>query len=624
MTQPLDIRGVAEITDRVSPTLARIGASMGAVARNPALKRVAVDMSGVSRATQGVGRALGGVGRGLQSVAWNFAAVGSLAALGVVTYFGAVSSAAYAAAKSFAAAGSGISDVADRLGVSAQSLQEWRYAAETSGASAGALDAGLGQLQKTMVDVSRGKNKDAAGLFRKLGISVKDAHGKLKPLETLLPQLAQAFEKNKDPALRARMAMTLFGESGAALVPMLADGRQGLKDIAAEARKLGIIISDDDVKRAKRLGDEMDKTGTAFQGLGLTIGSALEPVLTPLLRQFREWITLNREWVALKVKQAVMGLRDAFAGFDMKQFIIQTETGFKRIDGFVRAIGGWKGALIGLAGVLTAPLWVPIVQLGLALGKLAFNIIKVGSAALAMGGWPVILGLAAVAGALRNWEGFSAGIGRIWDGFKKLFTGDVFGAMGDIWGGQFDTLTAIVSGLLKILDDTFSTDWSAKFEGGVQRIREIMNDVATWVRQAIADIQAAWNSLSFTGITGAAPAANGSRGQTITPGTAPAPAAPNSPSSDSPPRQYRGRYGSLSDRPSLYAMERRDRVADAGGAMRGGATLNVKFQNAPAGTTAAVHTQGAAFGTWDLDMGHSGRRGPVDPITKELYLFDRA
>ncbi|MCK0196900.1 phage tail tape measure protein [Ancylobacter sp. 6x-1] len=607
MSQPLDIRGVAEISDRVSPTLARISATMAGVARNPALKRVASDMSGLRSASVLTGRALAGVGGALKTVAWNFAAVGSVAALGVATYFGAVATAAYSAAKSFAAAGAEVSDVAGRLGVSGEKLQEWRYAAQASGASAGALDAGLSRLQKTMVDASRGKNKDAAALLHKLGISAKDAKGHIKPLATIMPQLAKAFEKNTDPALRARMAMALFGESGAALVPMLADGKRGLEELAAEARKMGIILSEEDIKRAKRLSDEIDKTGTSLHGLGLTIGSELEPVMTPMLGQFREWIAVNRQWIALKIRQVVESLRDAFKDFDIKGFVEQTERGFRRIDWAIGKIGGWRNAFIGFAAILSSPVWLPLLKTAWAIGTVAGRIVRTGASLLALGGWPVILGVAAIAGALNNWQEFSAGVSGIWNGFKTMFSGDVFGGIVGIWTGVFETLKSIIRGLLAVVDETFGTDLRGALENALSWLGGFLEENLFGPFKRIIDrIKGLWESLSFTVPSINTPATNGPHGETVQPTNRPrgAPALNSAPATPSQPS--RGRYGALSDRPSLYAMERGVRQADAGSAVRGGATLNVRFANAPPGTKANVTPQGSIFGDWSLDMGLQG------------------
>ncbi|MBS7546250.1 phage tail tape measure protein [Ancylobacter oerskovii] len=611
MTQPLDIRGVAEITDRVSPTLAKIGAAMAGISRNPSLKKVAADVGGVSVAFQGVGRSLGGVGHGLQSVAWNFAAVGSLAALAAVSaaaYFGTVATAAYTAAKSFATTGAEASDMAVRLGTSVVALQEWRYAASASGTTSAVLDRGLGQLQKTMADVSRGKAKDAAALFRKLGVSVKDAKGHIKPLETILPQLAQAFEKNKDPAMRARMALALFGESGAQLVPMLSDGRQGLEELAAKARQLGIIIPEGDVKRAKSLKDSLEELSIAGQGLGISIGSKLQPVLEPMIQDFTKWLEVNRDWVGLKLEQAVIGLRDAFAGFDLQDAIAQTERGFKRIDDLVTTAGAnWKFVFGGLAALIAAPLVAPLVQLAVAVGRVGFAITSAGGALVAAGGWPVILGLLAIAGALKNWDEFSAGVERIWSGFGKLFQGDIFGAIKDIWGGNFDALKALVRGLLSVIDETFGTDLRGRLEAALSWLGGWLdtNLYGPFLR-VIERIKSLWATLTFSLPSVQNPAPNGSRGQPANPGDGGAPATPpGGPPPVGPPSQYRGRYGSLNGEryqtPELITT--RPQYAAA---QRGTATVNVKFQNAPPGTKADVRTDGGLFGDWDLDMGYRG------------------
>lgn len=619
MSQPLDIRGIASLSDKVSPVIAKIGAVMAAVSRNPALSRVAAQAGQVTAA-------LGSVASGAKYAAINIAAVGAIGVAGLA----AVSGLAVRVSRDFADVGSEIGDSAKRVGVSSEALQEWRYAADKSGASSAQLESGLQALNKRVGDVARGKAKDTAALFKKLGISVKDSHGKIKPLTQLLPQLAEAFKKNKDPATRAAMAAALGGQAFADLIPFLSEGRDGLRDLAAEARALGVIIPDSDVEAATRLSDGFKDLGKAFQGVMLTIGAKLAPIIQPIVDSMLEWAKANREWIATQVAEYARDLAEFLKGIDFSAIARGVRDLLSTGAAFVDMIGGWKVALIGLATVLAGPVIGPLINLGVQIAKLA-------GMSLAAGGWPVILGLAALAGALRNWEEFSAGIGRIWDGFKTLFSGDVFAGVNAIWSGAFATLTSLLRGFALVIDDVFGTDLAGKFdalknvwpgisaaaEAGIQGVKDVITGVGEWLQTnlvapfqlAVEQVKAIWASMSFSmpSISGPMPVPGSGNKPIATPWRGPAPAPPAAPAAP-------GQQGALpaQAQPTVLGqaapiqqgslMQRDQEIrSQQANALTGKASLNVKFENAPPGTKVAS-SQSGFFEPVNLNMGY-GMRG---------------
>ena len=127
-----------------------------------------------------------------------------------------------------------------RLGISAVKLQEWSFAATHAGAAPEDLEDALKDMSEKIAEVAGGDTGDAAQLFSALGISVKDASGKIRPASDIFEEVADAIQRNEDPALRTKMAMVLMGDSGRKLIPMLSGGAQGLDDMAKQARDLGL------------------------------------------------------------------------------------------------------------------------------------------------------------------------------------------------------------------------------------------------------------------------------------------------------------------------------------------------------------------------------------------------
>ena len=94
---------------------------------------------------------------------------------------------------------------AEQAGVSISSFATLSMAAKENDVSTQTLTSSLFRLSRTMGDVSRGKNKEAAALFAHLGIKLHDANGKALTASQILPQLADAFEHTTSATMRNSM-----------------------------------------------------------------------------------------------------------------------------------------------------------------------------------------------------------------------------------------------------------------------------------------------------------------------------------------------------------------------------------------------------------------------------------
>jgi hypothetical protein len=53
--------------------------------------------------------------------------------------------------------------------------------------------------------------------------------------------------------------MQLFGRGGAALLPMMNEGREGIAKLREEARRLGLVMSTEDAVSADKLDDSINR-----------------------------------------------------------------------------------------------------------------------------------------------------------------------------------------------------------------------------------------------------------------------------------------------------------------------------------------------------------------------------
>ena len=61
----------------------------------------------------------------------------------------------------------------------------------------------------------------------------------------------------EDGAGKTALAIKLFGKSGADLIPLLNQGRAGIKELTDEAAKLGIVISTETAAKAEQFNDTL-------------------------------------------------------------------------------------------------------------------------------------------------------------------------------------------------------------------------------------------------------------------------------------------------------------------------------------------------------------------------------
>ncbi len=223
------------------------------------------------------------LGSGLQTLAGGFA---TLFAVGAVKNF----------VQSLTAQGAALKDMSDRTGLSTAALQEYGLAAQLAGSSQESLETGLKFLSRNSVEAAGG-SKEMAKAFRDAGISLKDTAGRARPTEALLGDLADTMQRTEDPGKRTALAMKLLGRSGAELVPLLKDGAAGLAAVRQEAIDLGGGLSEELVKNADELDDNLTRLQFSMLGLKSVMGNVLLPVIDRVVRGIIGFVTATQKFL---------------------------------------------------------------------------------------------------------------------------------------------------------------------------------------------------------------------------------------------------------------------------------------------------------------------------------------
>jgi hypothetical protein len=262
---------------------------------------------------------------------------------------GAIVAALAGATKAFTEAGSELNDLSIKTQTSVEFLAGLKYAAEQSGSSLGSMETALRMSSKAIEDaindevtfkrkleetIAAGKkeidtmieegatteevtaarkelsdttdemisiHKEALNSFNKLGLSLSDLQ-KLKPedqFKTILKALAEVESQTE----RTQIATDLFGRSGADLLPVLADGADGLENMMKKGLELSGWTTDG-ARQADELGDKWTDVKTSMEKVWGAIGTSLAPSLQDLadklvavIGKVADWIKTNPDLV---------------------------------------------------------------------------------------------------------------------------------------------------------------------------------------------------------------------------------------------------------------------------------------------------------------------------------------
>lgn len=172
---------------------------------------------------------------------------------------------------------------AERLNVNVEDLDAWGAAAKRSGGSVEGFTASLDFLNKNMAAVEAGGQSRLKPFFEHLKIQTLDAHHKIRPLFDILGDLSDRFSK------MGAQEVAGFGEKlglDQGTVLMLQQGRRGLEDLIAREKELGGTTKED-AEIAHKFAQQTDDMDRQLKKVYTTIGSAILPSLTELLKWFQ-------------------------------------------------------------------------------------------------------------------------------------------------------------------------------------------------------------------------------------------------------------------------------------------------------------------------------------------------
>lgn len=151
-----------------------------------------------------------------------------------------------------------------KAGVTGRAISELAFAAKKADVDLASLSTALRVMQTNLSQAASGAKAPAETLAA-LGVSIEQ-------LKALAPDrqfelLGQRISELQDPADRARAATELFGRAGAELLPLFADGAQGIQKARIEAERFGLAFSDEQLDQYAKADEALKKLKSGFDGV---------------------------------------------------------------------------------------------------------------------------------------------------------------------------------------------------------------------------------------------------------------------------------------------------------------------------------------------------------------------
>jgi hypothetical protein len=188
--------------------------------------------------------------------------------------------------------------LADRFGITTESLAGLQHASGLAGVSSEELTGGMEKMLKTLGEAAGG-SKEAREALSGLGLSYQDLMNQ-SPDQTF-SQIADKISAIENPILRAKAAVDIFGKSGQSLLPLLTSGSAGIAAASEQAEKLGLALSRADSAKVEGANDALETMWKILQGIGNGIAVELAPFLEVIATKITEFATQG-EGVLPKVK----------------------------------------------------------------------------------------------------------------------------------------------------------------------------------------------------------------------------------------------------------------------------------------------------------------------------------
>jgi len=306
---------------------------------------VKTDKKDFDRADKGIGKLKDGASK-LSSVMRN--AMAALVGVGVVAGLRSIT-------EQTRALGDRLDKVSQQIGVSADALQEFEFAAGLAGASSDDVSMSLRILARNALEASQG-SKEYADDFKALGIQLTDGAGRMHTVDNLLMQVADGMSRLGTDTERTALAQSVLGRSGSKLIPLLKQGSAAIAEQRAEARELG-LMNKRQIAQAVELTDNQLRMSKAIATVKFLLVDQLLPGINDATVAMTDWLKSNREAIRIGLGRffSRLGRVIKAVGRFIGSVVDATSSWADELDPLGKQILGIAKIVLGLLAVLMLP-----------------------------------------------------------------------------------------------------------------------------------------------------------------------------------------------------------------------------------------------------------------------------
>jgi len=182
-----------------------------------------------------------------------------------------------------------IGKVAKVTGLSAETLQKFRFAAEQAGVSGDNASLAIRRFSRRLGEAQKGTGELLPAL-KKLGIDTRAADGSFKSAEQVLKEFADGIANTENESEKLALAFKAFDSEGAELVTTLNQGAAGLEDMFTKAEALGGVLSTTAIQGVEDFNDSFNELQTLIAGVSNQFVASLAPALEKITEAFTEFL----------------------------------------------------------------------------------------------------------------------------------------------------------------------------------------------------------------------------------------------------------------------------------------------------------------------------------------------
>lgn len=214
---------------------------------------------------------------------------------------------------------------ARKVGLSTAAYQEWSYVLGQVGVEADALSDFIKSLSAAQNDLRDG-SEAMTQAFKDLGFNIDEVVNMGQ--EELFVETIKRLQQLEDQVKKTSIAYRIFGEDDAAKVANLMSlSNQEMERMIRNYYLLGGAASDSAIEKSLALQSAVSSMKVAWQGLANTLGEAVMPILTTVVK-----------WITVAIAAVNMFLRALF-GFDI------VASSSKSMNKASASVGGYSSAV---------------------------------------------------------------------------------------------------------------------------------------------------------------------------------------------------------------------------------------------------------------------------------------